>query len=66
VRRDACDALLRRASMPPSAADAAIRAAARRLGLPDDDTEALLREPRTDDDVVALGRAAARIRQDHR
>jgi hypothetical protein len=52
--------------MPPSAADAAIRAAARRLGLPDDDTEALLREPRTDDDVVALGRAAARIRQDHR
>ena len=40
--------------------------AAKRLGLTDDDAEALLRPADTDADVVALGRAAARIRQDQR
>jgi hypothetical protein len=42
------------------------RVAARRLGLADEDTEALLRSAETDAEVLALGRAAARIRQDHR
>jgi hypothetical protein len=66
VRREARDALLRRASLPPDVGDDAVRVAARRLGVADDDAEALLRPARTDEDVVALGRAAARIRQDHR
>lgn len=65
VRREARDAVLRRASLPPDADDDAVRSAARRLGFADDDAEALLRPIRTDDDVLALGRAAARIRQDH-
>jgi hypothetical protein len=66
VRREARDAVLRRASLPPDVEDDAVRVAARRLGLADEDTEALLRPARTDADVIALGRAAARIRQDHR
>ncbi len=66
VRREARDALLRRASLPRDANDDAVRFAAARLGLADDDAETLLRPARTDADVLALGRAAARIRQDHR
>ncbi len=66
VRRAARDSVLRRASFPPDADDDAVRAAAGRLGLADDDAEALLRPAQADDDVLALGRAAARIRQDHR
>jgi Domain of unknown function (DUF4350) len=66
VRREARDAVLRRASLSPDAADDAVRVAAKRLGVPDDDADALLRPARTDADVVAVGRAAARIRQDHR
>ncbi len=66
VRREARDAVLRRASLPPDADDDAVRFAAGRLGLADEDAEALLRPVRTDDDVLALGRTAARIRQDHR
>jgi Domain of unknown function (DUF4350) len=66
VRREAREALLRRASRPPDVDDDAVRVAAKRLGVADDDAEALLRPARTDEDVVALGRAAARIRQDHR
>jgi len=66
VRREARDAVLRRASLPPNVEDDAVRVAARRLGLADDDTEALLQPARTDADVIALGRVAARIRQDHR
>ena len=62
VRREARDALLRRASLPR---DGDVRFAAGRLGFTDEDAEALLRSARTDEDVVALGRAAARIRQDH-
>ena len=66
VRREARDSVLRRASFPRDADDDAVRSAAGRLGLTDDEAEALLRPAETDDDVVALGRAAARIRQDHR
>jgi hypothetical protein len=66
VRREARDAVLRRASLPPDVDQHAFRVAARRLGLADDDTEALLRSVETDAEVLALGRAAARIRQDHR
>lgn len=66
VRREARDAVLRRASLPPDAEDDAVRVAAKRLGLADEDAEALLQPARTDADVIALGRAAARIRQDHR
>ena len=66
VRREARDAVLRRAALPPDAGHAAFRSAARRVGLADDDTEALVRPAETDADVLAVGRAAARIRQDHR
>jgi hypothetical protein len=66
VRREARDAVLRQAALPPDVDDDAVRVAARRLGLAEEDTEALLRPARTDADVLALGRTAARIRQDHR
>jgi hypothetical protein len=66
VRREARDAVLRRAALPRDVDDDAFRAAARRLGVEEDDAEALVRPARTDDDVLAVGRAAARIRQDHR
>jgi hypothetical protein len=67
VRREARDTLLRRASVSSGVGYYdAVQVAAKRVGLADEDTEALLREAVTDDDVVALGRAAARIRQDHR
>ncbi|HEU5214650.1 MAG TPA: DUF4350 domain-containing protein [Gaiellaceae bacterium] len=66
VRREAREALLRRVAQPPGADDAAVREAARRAGLPDADAEALLGTVRTDEDVLAVGRALARIGQDHR
>ena len=66
VRREARDAVLRRSSLPPDATDDGLRLAAKRLGLTDDDAEVLLRPADTDADVVALGRTAARIRQDQR
>lgn len=64
VRKHARDELLRRAALPPDSDDDAVRVAARRLGLPDGDAEALVRPARTDEDVVAIGRALARIGQD--
>ncbi len=66
VRREARDEVVRRAAMPRDVSDAAFRAAGRRIGLADDDSEALVRHVETDADVLAVGRAAARIRQDHR
>jgi len=66
VRREARDAVLRRASLRPDADDDAVRIAAGRVGLADEDAETLLRPARTDEDVLALGRTAARIRQDQR
>jgi hypothetical protein len=65
VRREARDTVLRRAALPPDASHAAFEAAARRIGLADEDTEALVRHVETDADVLAVGRAAARYRQDH-
>jgi hypothetical protein len=58
--------VLRRASFGRDAGDDAVRVAAERLGLAEEDAEALLQPVRTDADVIALGRAAARIRQDQR
>jgi Domain of unknown function (DUF4350) len=66
VRKEARDAILRRAALPPDVDDDAVRVAAGRLGLTADDTETLLRPARTDADVLALGRTAARISQDQR
>jgi uncharacterized protein DUF4350 len=66
VRREAREALLRRVAQPPGADDDAVRDAARRVGLTDEDAEALLAPVRTDEDVLAVGRALARIGQDHR
>ncbi len=66
VQREARDAILRRASLPPDVDVHVVRAAAKRLGLADEDAEALLRAPQTDAEVLALGRVAARIRQDQR
>ncbi len=66
LRREARGAVLRRASFGRDAGDDAVRVAAERLGLAEEDAEALLQPVRTDADVIALGRAAARIRQDHR
>lgn len=66
VRREAREALLRRVAQPTGADDDAVREAALRIGLPEADTEALLGPVRTDEDVLAVGRALARIGQDHR
>ena len=66
VRREACDMVLRRASFPPDADNDTVRIAAKRLGVADEDAEVLLRSVETDDEVLVLGRAAARIREDHR
>jgi hypothetical protein len=43
-----------------------VREAARRLGLGGTEANALLAPARTDDDVLAVGRALARIGQDPR
>jgi hypothetical protein len=64
VRRHARKELLRRAALPDDADDDAVRAAARRLGLQDEDAAALIGPARTDEDVIAVGRALARIGQD--
>jgi hypothetical protein len=64
VRHQARAELLRRAALPADADDDAVLTAARRLGI--EDAEALVRPARTDADVVAVGRALARIGQDGR
>jgi len=66
VRREVRDTLLRRAALAPDAGDDAVREAARRFGLEDADAEALLEPVRNDADVLAVGRALARIGQDQR
>jgi len=66
VRRRAREALLRRAALAEDAGDDAVREAARRLGLGDDEANALLAPARTDADVLAVGRALAQIGQDPR
>jgi hypothetical protein len=64
VRRRARETLLRRAALPQDAGDDSVLAAARRLGLPDDEASALVQPAATDADVLAVGRALARIGQD--
>jgi hypothetical protein len=64
VRKRARTELLRRAALPADADDDAVLAAAKRLGIVDAD--AIVRPARTDADVVAVGRALARIGQDGR
>jgi uncharacterized protein DUF4350 len=66
VRHEARETLLRRAALAPDAGDDAVREAARRVGLPEADAEALLEPVSTDADVLAVGRALARIGQDQR
>lgn len=51
----------RRVGLAPDASPAELRAAGRRLGLPDDEIDALTRVPTRDEDVLAAGRALARL-----
>jgi hypothetical protein len=64
VRVRAREAVLRRAGLPPDADDDALQAAARRLGVPDEEVAALVGHARTDEDVLAVGRALAHIGHD--
>jgi len=66
VRLEARRALLARAALPSEAADSDLEAAARRLGMPDDEAQALLHPARTDADVLSVGRALARMGEDRR
>ena len=64
VRRRARETLLSRAALPRDSEDDAVVAAAQRLGVAADDAAALVRPARSDADVLAVGRALARIGQD--
>ena len=64
LRRRAREELLQRAALPPDADDEALEAAARRLAVPRDEVAALVEPARTDDDVLAVGRALSRIGHD--
>ncbi len=64
LRQRARETLLRRAALPLDADDDALQGAARRLGVPDDEVAALVGPARTDDDVLAVGRALSRIGHD--
>ena len=66
VRREARRAVLARAALPVGATDVVLEAAARRLGLPDDEATALIQPARTDADVLSIGRALARMGEDRR
>lgn len=63
---DARRRLTDRLALPVDADDAAVRAAAERSGMPAADVEPLLQAPVTEADLVAVGRAAARLRTDGR
>jgi hypothetical protein len=58
VRAAAREALARRAGLGPAADDAALRGAARRLGLPDDEVRAIAGDG---GDLLATGRALAHL-----
>lgn len=66
VRREARRILLARAALPADAGDPDLEAAAKRLGLPDDEAHALLQPARTDADVLSIGRALAHMGEDRR
>ena len=64
VRARVRGTILSRAALPSDADDDTVRTAAGRLGLPRDEVEAVLQTAQTDADVLAVGRALARIGQD--
>ena len=66
VRAEARRVLRRRFSLSNDAGDDALRAAAKRLNIPDDEIAALLGSARSDADVLAVGRAFARIGENQR
>ncbi len=53
--------LAARAGLPPDAGDDDLRRVAGELHLPPEEVDALFRPCRTDDDVVAVGRALAQL-----
>jgi hypothetical protein len=55
--------LAERAGLPADAGDDVLRRAAADLGLPADDVDSVLRPPRTQADVVAVGRAVAHLEE---
>ena len=61
VRAEARRRLARRAGLPSDAGDDALRAAGTRLGLPDDELNVLLGQVDDERDVMAAGRALARV-----
>ncbi len=52
-----------RAGLPPDASPHAVEDALRNLGLTDEEVDALRRAPRTEAEILALGRAATRVTQ---
>ena len=66
VRAEARRVLRRRFALPNDAGDDDLRAAALRLSLPAEEIDALLGSARSDADVLAVGRAFARIGEDQR
>lgn len=61
LQRAARRRVVARAGLPSNAGDDDVVVAARRLGLADDELEALTRTPTGDDDIVAAARALARL-----
>jgi len=61
LQRAARRRVVARAGLPPNAPDGDVVAAAQRLGLADDELEALTRAPTGDDDILAAARALARL-----
>ena len=62
VRTAALNILTRRANLPADADASALREAGKKMGLPPDELDALLGRPQSKQDVVAVGRALARLR----
>ena len=61
LRAAALRQLARRAPLPPDAGGEQVRELATRLGLPPDEAAALARRPGNEDDLLAVGRALARL-----
>ncbi|HEX9969620.1 MAG TPA: hypothetical protein VGB03_05735, partial [Acidimicrobiales bacterium] len=60
LQRAARDRVARRTGLPPEATPEQVVAAARRLGLDEDEVAALASSPKTDDEILAAGRALAK------
>jgi hypothetical protein len=61
LQRHVREAVAQRAGLPPGADDTTMRAAAARLGVPGAEIDAMLTDARTDAQVIAVGRALARL-----